>query len=50
MKNKIEEFIRRRFPQDCNWTDGNRYKEIMQLSGLKSTVIHTGDVLTCPRK
>lgn len=30
--------------------DGNRYKEIMQLSGLKSTVIHTGDVLTCPRK
>lgn len=25
MKQKVIEFILRRFPQDCNWTDGNCY-------------------------
>lgn len=25
MEEKIIEFIHRRFPQDCNWTDGNCY-------------------------
>lgn len=25
MEEKITEFINRRFPQDCNWTDGNCY-------------------------
>lgn len=28
--------------------DGNRYKEIMQLNGLKSTMIRTGDVIKLP--
>lgn len=25
MEKEITEFIRRRFPQDCNWTSGNCY-------------------------
>ena len=25
MKDKILEFIKRRFPEDCHWTDGNCY-------------------------
>lgn len=25
MENKILDFIQRRFPQDCNWTNGNCY-------------------------
>ena len=29
---------------------GNRYPEIMELNGMKSTMIHTGDVLKIPNK
>lgn len=28
--------------------DGNRYKEIQKLNGMKDTVIHAGDVLKIP--
>lgn len=30
--------------------NGARYKEIMQLSGISSTTIHAGQVLTVPQK
>lgn len=40
---------------DSLWTiakkflgDGNRYKEIQNLNGMKDTVIHAGDVLKIP--